>query len=576
MTRALKSYIKPSLFVEAFTMRLVPNRAATAILTLTVLLARDLPQCPAGDQADLPPLKVVGNHLRTPDGNVAQLRGVNLPGLEWGQDQDHGHRQVLFRSLDVVALEWKVNFVRLTLSQDRWFGHTSEMNDGGVYYRQTVREFVKRAEAKRCYVLLNLMFLNPGKWLDQDPLQKGQYRLVTSGNMPDNNSVLFWESVAKEFANRPAVLFDLYNEPRGVSWPVWRDGGNLFATHKKAPGVQWKYRSPGMQKLVDTIRAQKAENVIVAEGIDWGRDLSGIVNGYALKDPAGNLAYSTHLYDWTMDDGAKGLDRRVTPAAKKYAVLIGEFCAGPSNSVEPEVIYAEQHQLPWLAWAFSADLGPRLIKDWNYQPTPYGESLKKTLLETAQGQRGWLQLFNGKDLTGWKTDRNHKGKWEVKGGAITASGPRGYLFSEPGDYENFHIRIEAKINAKGNSGLFFRCQPGKGDPPGYEAQIDVAAGDPIKSGSLYPAFNPKLTPEERDLLIVYTPPHKADEWFTQEVIADENFLVIKVNDRITAAFVDKNRTYTKGHFAIQHINEDTIIQVRTVEVRRLPAKKNGR
>src|SRR4029077_17940288 len=117
----------------------------------------------------------------------------------------------------------------------------------------------------------------------------------------------------------------------------------------------------------------------------------------------------------------------------------------------------------------------------------------------------------------------------------------GYLFSEAGDYENFHIRIEAKINAEGNSGLFFRCQPGKVHPPGYEAQIDVAASDPIKTGSLYPAFNPKLTPGERDLMIVYTAPHKADEWFTQEVIADGNFIVIKVNGRITAALADKNR-----------------------------------
>jgi hypothetical protein len=56
--------------------------------------------------------------------------------------------------------------------------------------------------------------------------------------------------------------------------------------------------------------------------------------------------------------------------------------------------------------------------------------------------------------------------------------------------------------------------------------------------------------------------NKADEWFTQEVIADGDFIVIKVNGRITAAFVDKNRTYTKGHLAIQHLNPDTVIQVR--------------
>jgi len=355
-------------------------RILTAILTVTVLLACGLSQCPAGGSADLPALKVVRNHLTTPDGQVAQLRGVNLPSLMRGLDE-----KLFFRSLDVLVDEWKANFIRLPLSQDFWFGHSRGRKDGGAHYRQTVREFVKRAAAKRCYVLLNLMFFNPGKWLDEDPLQKGQYHLVTGGFLPDDHGALFWASVAKEFANHPAVLFDLYNEPRAVSWQVWRDGGNLLGTHKQAPGVKWEYHSPGMQKLVDTIRAQGAKNVIVAEGLDWGFDLSGIVNGYALKDPGGNgVAYSTHLYAWTKGNGKRGLDRCVTPAAKKYAVVIGEFCAGKSNSVEPAVSYADQYQLPWLAWAFDTQIGPQLIKNWKYEPTPYGESLKKALWDAAK------------------------------------------------------------------------------------------------------------------------------------------------------------------------------------------------
>jgi hypothetical protein len=220
-------------------------------------------------------------------------------------------------------------------------------------------------------------------WLDEDTVQKGQY-LVWTHKMPDDHSVDFWASAAKEFANHPAVLFDLYNEPGNVSWQVWRDGGNLVEMNKKAPGGKWEYHSPGMQKLVDTCRAQGAKNVVVAEGLQWGYDLSGIVKGFALTDPGGNgVAYSTHLYSWTKD-GPRSLDRCVTPAAKKYAVLIGEFCAGKSNSVEPVVSYADQYQLPWLAWAFHPGIGPQLIKNWKYEPTPYGESVKKALLEAAK------------------------------------------------------------------------------------------------------------------------------------------------------------------------------------------------
>src|ERR1700726_2986583 len=87
--------------------------------------------------------------------------------------------------------------------------------------------------------------------------------------------------------------------------------------------------------------------------------------------------------------------------------------------------------------------------------------------------KGWVQLFNGKDLSGWKTHPKDKGHWEVKDGAIVGSGSQvGHLFTERGDFENFHVRVEAKISDKGNSGLFFRTRFGASYPQGYEAQIN--------------------------------------------------------------------------------------------------------
>jgi hypothetical protein len=342
---------------------------------MTVLLACGLPECPAADSSGPPPLKLDGTHLTTPDGKAVRLRGVNLPTLEWGQGEH------LFRSLDVAVDEWHANFIRLTVSQDRWFGHTSEKKDGGAHYRQTVREFVKRAAAKRCYVLLNLHFIDPGLWLDEDDAQKGQY-LVWTHKMPDDHSADFWASAAKEFANDPAVLFDLYNEPGNVSWAVWRDGGNLVEKHKNAPGGQWEYHSPGMQKLVDTCREQGAKNIVVAEGLNWGYDLSGIVKGFALKDPGGNgVAYSTHIYEGK--GGPKDWERHVTPTVREYAVLIGEFAPGRESTMERIAGYADQYQLPWVAWCMHPAIKPCLIKNWDYAPTSYGEEVKKALADAA-------------------------------------------------------------------------------------------------------------------------------------------------------------------------------------------------
>jgi len=186
---------------------------------------------------------------------------------------------------------------------------------------------------------------------------------------------------------------------------------------------------------------------------------------------------------------------------------------------------------------------------------------------------GWVQLFNGKDLTGWKTHPDDKAKWEVVDGTIVGSGPAGHLFSKRGDYENFHFRIEAKINDKGNSGQYFRATYAKAFPPGYEAQINSTHGDPIRSGSLYPDGRDRYSDEEKKMMIVRDQLVKPDEWLTQEVIADGNHIVIKLNGKTTVDFVDKRNRHTKGHFAFQQHNDGSVVTIRKAEVKELPPSK---
>ena len=58
---------------------------------------------------------------------------------------------------------------------------------------------------------------------------------------------------------------------------------------------------------------------------------------------------------------------------------------------------------------------------------------------------------------------------------------------------------------------------------------------------------------------------KPDEWFTEEVIAVSNHIVIRVNGKTAIDFVDKKNRQTRGHLAIQHLNPATVIQVRKAE-----------
>src|SRR5262245_53227198 len=184
--------------------------------------------------------------------------------------------------------------------------------------------------------------------------------------------------------------------------------------------------------------------------------------------------------------------------------------------------------------------------------------------DKKEDKEGWVQLFNGKDLTGWKTHPKDKAKWEVVDGILTAKGKdAGHLFSERGDYENFVYRVEAKINDHGNSGQYFRTKFGPSFPSGYEAQINSTHRDPVKTGSLYNFVAVK------DMLV------KPDEWFTQEVTAVGNHIIIKVNGKTTVDFVDKKNTHMKGHFALQQHDPGTVVMFRKIEVKELlPTKKD--
>ena len=185
----------------------------------------------------------------------------------------------------------------------------------------------------------------------------------------------------------------------------------------------------------------------------------------------------------------------------------------------------------------------------------------------------WVELFNGKDLTGWKTHPDDRAKWEVKNGAIVGTGPVGHLFSERGDYENFHVLFEAKINDKGNSGQYFRAKFARGFPPGYEAQINSSHGDKIRTGSLYPDSRDRYTEAERKKMLVFDQLVKPDTWFAQEVIADGNHIVIKVDGKTTVDFVDEKSRHLKGPFAIQQHDPGTTITVRRIAVKELPVTK---
>lgn len=356
-----------------------PHRALCALLLpLLPWVAVIAPAQAAVRPPKLPALRVSGNKVVDDRGAPVRLRGVNCASMEWTSDGE-GH---ILSTIRAAITDWHANIVRLPLSQDRWFGRAPEQHDGGKAYRALVQTIVNDCASNGCYILLDLHWSDAAQW----------GKLIGQHKMPDVNSVDFWSSCARAYRNKPAVLFDLYNEPHDVSWDVWHDGGDVTERDRRT-GAETAYKAVGMQTMLDAVRATGARNVVVAGGLDWAYDLSGILAGRQLADPEGRgVIYANHNYPFKGDTIDQWLAKMET-ATQKLPVIVSEFGAAPSRGASAEtsrqwverVLQAmRDHDWSWIAWDLHPRAGPALVSDWDYTPTPYYGALVKEALSGAE------------------------------------------------------------------------------------------------------------------------------------------------------------------------------------------------
>jgi hypothetical protein len=319
-------------------------------------------------------LHVAGNRIVGPDVVPVTLQGVNVVSLEFLVRGDH-----VLKSIQVAVDDWHANIIRLPVKESYWFGRESGQKDGGAAYRELVDAAITMAANRGAYVLLDLH----------------RFRA------PRAEHVEFWRDAATRYKNHPALLFDLFNEPHGMNWQTWRDGG--FVEEKKQPAdedaflseeekarAKHGFPSVGMQKLVDAVRDVGAKNIVVCGGLDWAYDLSGIAAGYALEERGGRgIVYSTHIYPWKRDWAGK-----VLCVADKHPVLVGEVGCDvkkmdfiPAEAQEdpytwaPDMLsFLQNHDLNWTAFSFHPAATPVMITGWDYTPTPFwGAYVKRAL-----------------------------------------------------------------------------------------------------------------------------------------------------------------------------------------------------
>ena len=302
-----------------------------------------------------------------------RLKGMARPTLEWSKSGENLSEQ------DVANMHsWGTNVIRISMNADYWNNSLDETVAGS--YRQIIDALVYLAAKYDMVIILDY------HWSSSAAQQQ---KMAPKGN--NEASLAFWTSVANKYKDFGHVLFELYNEPYGLSYSEWLHGNDSYY---------------GMQDLYDTVRATGARNVVIVGGLDYAYYLgfisdakncgsedcyvkdAGQANGYAY-----NIMYDSHPYThkgeagYTVDGKPADFSTNFAGITGKYPLIWTEFGDSQSSSYDGAtpyypISYQEKldeinqigvHYSAW-AWYISPDPAfPVVIGgDWTNPVPAYG------------------------------------------------------------------------------------------------------------------------------------------------------------------------------------------------------------
>lgn len=190
----------------------------------------------------------------------------------------------------------------------------------------------------------------------------------------------------------------------------------------------------------------------------------------------------------------------------------------------------------------------------------------------AEAPSGWIQLFDGRSLKGWRASE-HADAFSVVDGAIQARGTRSHLFytGPNAGWKNFEFSAEVMTRPGANSGIYFHTafQPEGWPRAGFEVQVaNSYPGDNKKTGSLYAVRN------------VYKQFVPDNQWFTLAIRVAGKRVQIRINAILMVDYVEPaepfradlnfERVLGHGTFALQAHDPNSTTLFRNLRVRPLP------
>ncbi|MFZ4115477.1 MAG: glycoside hydrolase family 5 protein [Chthoniobacterales bacterium] len=300
------------------------------------------------DSQDPIVLSTAGDNIVNDKGASIILKGLVRPSLEW-----NAQGQYLSPSDITNIRNWGANVIRIDLNQGYWLSSAPISTKGS--YKQIVDAIIYYATQNNMAVILDLHWLTPNG--GQQP-------------MANSDSIAFWQQVATQYKDFGTVIFELYNEPYGISQTYWLNGGG---------GVV------GYQELYNAVRGTGANNICIVSGLDYAYDLSFVNDTFCVT--GSNIVYCSHPYNQKGEAGYTGAGGTF---AHDFAGILGKhpivftefgvndnsyFPAGYQSIYATILAYANANHISYsgFAWWVDSDLSkansfPDLIADWSGTP----------------------------------------------------------------------------------------------------------------------------------------------------------------------------------------------------------------
>ena len=330
------------------------------------------------------------------------------------------------------------------------------------------------------------------------------------------------------------TVFAVPVETHGISYVSWKNGVmGLLVTGEPSPIQDRLIGTGGMIENVG-----RNEVRLLRHGHDWE----------ALPvDSVEALGRETGLYVQDALAWLEGGEESLTSSrrALQGAELI--FATYESARRRARVHFPlEIEDSPLLSMLESGEI---VIPDYPARLSPQEES------------EGFQLLFNGKDLSGWKIIGPEEA-WSVQKGLLTCNGTgRGWIRPEE-TYTDFVLRLEYRISAGGNSGIFLRTsEEGRPAYQGMEVQILDDRRSKItetSNGGIYDAVAPTMEASR-----------PAGNWNTVEVSCQGAMVKVVMNNRETVSCNVEEHSELKdrlrsGYIGLQ--NHRSRIEFRNVRI----------